>query len=142
MPAKGSPGLADVESQLCRFVRLNARLRHMPRSFAPRRDEPLGDLAHGARRIRIGPEVERSRQLAVNEEPRRQMQVAGERFEYVLPRADGRGIAHGKGLSARQRTRAVRYQPVLGPVRTADHVACTRGRHCSRASLREERVTV
>ena len=72
-------------------------------------------------------------------QPLGEQQVAGERFEHVLPRTHRLRVAHLHGFAGDGGAHRVRNEPVRGPVAAADHVAGARGGERRAVAAKNER---
>src|SRR3984957_21291547 len=76
--------------------------------------------------------------LAILHEALGQDQIGQDRIEHVLPRTQRLRIANFERPSAKESAHRIRYQPALGPVTPADHIAGAHRRHWQRKALVEK----
>src|SRR3990172_837797 len=99
--------------------------------------DPLHHPFHRLRVLFPGTEVPRFAETRpFLAQPLRQYQVAGERFENMLPGANGVGVPDEDLLAPQEGSDAIGHEAVAGPVSSADHIAGARGG--DRRSMRGE----
>src|SRR6202043_2627496 len=123
VPAEVSASTRGVELELARlvwvgtFVVGDAQLIWPQLGHAPHYPADLPRVVVG------GAEVPSAGKVGGIPQCLSEHEIAGERVEHVLPRANGIGVADVDGLAGERGAHDVGDAPVGGPVAAADHVA-------------------
>ena len=135
--------LCRVERQVLRLVGMRAGIDLPAKVRVPALVDPVDDPADRLRIIRRGAEVPAPLVLGRLEQRLRELEVAAERIEHVLPGADRLGVAYRNDLTGERRSHDVGNQAVLSPVAPADHIAGAGGAQARTGGIRsEERAQV
>ena len=129
-----------VELQIARLVRVRALVERPAQLRRPQLGDPLDQPADRPRVLLGRAEVPSGRVLGRVPQRLREHEVAAQRVEHVLPRADRVGVANARRLAGERRAHDVGHEPVLAPVAAADHVAGARRRD-ARAVLDRRRTS-
>ena len=101
-------------------------------------EDLLNELGDGSIGSEGRTEIESRGQLGVERRKRRRSQaraepeVAGERFQHMLPRTGRNLVAHRNGITGYERANAIRHDAIERPVSATDHVAGTGRGHTDR----------
>ena len=123
LPAEAGASLGDVELEVVGLVGMLVGVGDPTGSPAPKFRGLFDDPAHRARILIIRPKIPAfGVGGAVLIKPFGQQEIAAQGFQYMLPGANGVGVADAGGLAAFEGGQQVGDQPVLGPVAAADDV--------------------
>ncbi len=128
-PVEAMRSLRNIELEQCRLMRMIAGIDAPRRAFTPEGGELVHDPFHWLGVVTAWPEVEsfcENHTIAIKTFGERQ--VAAQRFQHMLPGADGARASDDHWFAQSESRENVGDQSVSRPVAAANHVPCTHGR--------------